>query len=60
AGVSGAEPASSGNSAGCGCGIAGRPVPSRAWFALSLLGVALLRPIARRRAQISRRMARLN
>ncbi|HEX7450861.1 MAG TPA: right-handed parallel beta-helix repeat-containing protein, partial [Polyangiaceae bacterium] len=40
AGVSGAEPASSGNSAGCGCGIAGRPVPSRAWLALSLLGVA--------------------
>ncbi len=51
AGTSGTtEPASSDDSAGCGCRVASRPAPSRAWLALGLLGLALLRPLSRRRA----------
>jgi MYXO-CTERM domain-containing protein len=45
------EPASSDDSAGCGCRVASRPAPSRAWLALVLFGLALLRPLSRRRAR---------
>jgi hypothetical protein len=51
AGTTGEEPGSADNSSGCSCDVAGRSAPSRAWLGLSLLGLALLRPLSRRRAR---------
>jgi MYXO-CTERM domain-containing protein len=50
-------PASSNDSAGCGCHMASQPAPSRAWLALGLLGLALTRPLSRRRARLPGRQA---
>jgi MYXO-CTERM domain-containing protein len=42
-------PESANDSAGCGCRMASQSAPSRAWLALGLLGLALVRPLSRRR-----------